>query len=171
MEIMIYLDLKQQKRTLEPNEFTIDASSEEAKAFFTPRLPSQELVIDLENKTTYFEEYELKEDGTRYSRYKAKKVDGKYVPDMEKINETNEAKANQDRKTNGEDYNGFMIPFKKDDADGLMQVKAAFGLGITDTVIHFSNGTKMPMNVDEFAEFAVWFVNKRNEFFMKTTQE
>jgi len=81
----IYLDLNKQKRTLEQNEFTIDASSEEAKAFFTSKQPNQELVVDLENKTTYFEEYEMQEDGTRYSIYKADKENGVYVPDLEAI--------------------------------------------------------------------------------------
>jgi len=64
---------------------------------------------------------------------------------------------------NGEDYR---VPFMKDDADGVMQVKAAFDLGLTDTVIHFTNGTKMPITATEFRDFVVWFVTKRNSFFM-----
>ena len=65
----------------------------------------------------------------------------------------------------GADYNGYRISFTKDDGDGLMQVKTAFELGLTETVIYFDCGTKMPMKVEDFNAFALWFVNKRNEFF------
>jgi hypothetical protein len=82
----VYLDLKQQKRTLEPNEFTIDVSSEKAKCFFSAKCANQKLVIDLKNKTTYFEEYKLDKDGNFYSDYLADKVNGVYVPDMDTIN-------------------------------------------------------------------------------------
>ena len=64
---------------------------------------------------------------------------------------------------NNEDYK---ISFTKDDGDGLVQVKSAFELGLTQTIIHFSNGTKMPISLSEFTSFALWFVNKRNEFFL-----
>lgn len=74
-------------------------------------------------------------------------------------------------KAKGETYtlNGidYQVPFMKDDADGLMQVNGAFQLGITNTVIHFSNGTKMPITASEFIDFAIWFVNKRNSFFIE----
>lgn len=60
----------------------------------------------------------------------------------------------------------YQVPFMKDDADGLMQVNAAFQLGITETVIRFTNGTKMPITAAEFNDFAVWFVTKRNSFFI-----
>ena len=66
----------------------------------------------------------------------------------------------------GADYNGFQISFTKDDGDGLMQVKAAFELGLARTIIYFANGTKMPITAEEFEAFAVWFVNKRDEFFV-----
>jgi len=66
---MLYLDLQKQKRTTEPNEFTIPIDSEEAKAFFTSKQPNQDLIIDLVNKITYFKEYQLQADGTRYSHY------------------------------------------------------------------------------------------------------
>ena len=64
---------------------------------------------------------------------------------------------------NGVDY---QVPFMKDDADGVLQVKSAFDLGVTNTIIHFTNGTKMPITSSEFMEFAVWFANKRNSFFV-----
>lgn len=74
-----------------------------------------------------------------------------------------EAQANGEVYTlNGEDYR---VPFMKDDADGLMQVDAAFQLGVTDTVIYFTNGVKMPITAAEFQDFATWFVVKRNSFF------
>ena len=52
-----------------------------------------------------------------------------------------------------------------EDAIALMQVKSAFGMGVTSTNIEFSNGTIMPMTPTAFQEFAIWFVNKRNSFF------
>ena len=72
-------------------------------------------------------------------------------------------------KVEGEPYtlNGtsYQIPFKKDDADALLQVKAAFDLGVTSTVIYFTNGVKMPILPVEFSDFSAWFVSKRNAFF------
>ena len=64
---------------------------------------------------------------------------------------------------NNEDYK---ISFTKEDGDGLVQVKSAFELGLTQTTIHFSNSTKMLISSSEFQTFALWFVNKRNEFFI-----
>ena len=60
----------------------------------------------------------------------------------------------------------YRVSFAKDDGDGIMQVKSAFELGLTATTIHFENGTEMPITAAEFEAFAVWFVNKRNEFFV-----
>lgn len=74
--------------------------------------------------------------------------------------------AKADLKKNGEDYQGYQIPFMNEDAIALMQVKSAFEMGVTSTNIEFSNGTIMPMTPADFQEFAVWFVNKRNEFFL-----
>jgi hypothetical protein len=65
----------------------------------------------------------------------------------------------------GEDYKGYMVSFTSDDGNGLVQVKTAFELGLTETNIHFSNGTVMPMTSEDFPEFALWFVEKRNSFF------
>ena len=59
----------------------------------------------------------------------------------------------------------YTISFTKDDGNGVVQVKSAFDLGVTSTIIHFENGTKLPMTEDEFPEFALWFVEKRNSFF------
>ena len=74
------------------------------------------------------------------------------------------------RKNNGEDYslNGtdYKVPFTKNDGDAIMQVNAGFQIGLVETKVHFSNGTIMPIKATEFQEFAVWFVNKRNSFFI-----
>ena len=59
----------------------------------------------------------------------------------------------------------YLISFTKDDGDGLVQVKSAFELGLTSTIIHFENGTKMPITAEEFPTFAVWFVERRDNFF------
>lgn len=60
----------------------------------------------------------------------------------------------------------YKVSFTKNDGDGLVQVKSAFELGLTETVIRFENGTLLPIKADEFLEFAVWFVNRRNNFFI-----
>lgn len=64
---------------------------------------------------------------------------------------------------NGTDY---QVPFTKDDGDAIMQVNSGFQMGLLETNIHFSNDTVMPIKATEFQEFAVWFVNKRNSFFI-----
>ena len=66
----------------------------------------------------------------------------------------------------GENYNGYQIPFLNDDAIGMMQVSMAFQLGLTNTIIEFSNGTNMPITSDEFKSFSLWFAEKRNSFFL-----
>lgn len=70
------------------------------------------------------------------------------------------------KKTYGESYGIYRIPFKNEDAMGLLQVKAAFELGLTNTNIIFSNGTIMPIEAKDFMTFASWFVEKRNSFFV-----
>jgi len=66
----------------------------------------------------------------------------------------------------GADYNGHQVSFTGDDGNGLLQVKAAFEMGLSDTVIHFANGGKMPITAEEFPAFAAWFVVERNKFFV-----
>ena len=60
----------------------------------------------------------------------------------------------------------YKVSFTKNDGDGLMQVKSAFEMGLSTTIIHFENGTMMPISSSKFQAFALWFVNKRNEFFI-----
>jgi hypothetical protein len=71
-------------------------------------------------------------------------------------------------KTEGDIYPGtdYKVSFVTEDANAIMQVKAAFEMGLAATNIKFSNGTVMPMKATEFQEFAIWFVTKRNSFFI-----
>lgn len=79
----------------------------------------------------------------------------------------------------GADYNGYQVSFTAEDGNGLLQVEGGFNklkqaieLGLLPpeteikTIIHFENGTKLPMTAEEFPEFALWFVNERNKFFL-----
>lgn len=81
-----------------------------------------------------------------------------------------QTKARDEYMLNGATYmlnnTDYQISFTKEDGDGLVQVKSAFELGLTQTTIHFSNGTKMTISSSEFTDFALWFVNKRNKFFI-----
>lgn len=90
----------------------------------------------------------------------------KVIIDETRISEYNIKKA----KAVGEVYTlndvDYQVSFMKDDADGMMQVSIAFQLGLTETVIYFENGTKMPIKNTEFEAFAIWFVGKRNSFFV-----
>lgn len=74
--------------------------------------------------------------------------------------------ARKDAMRTGEDYNGYQVSFLSEDGNALMQVKHAFDLGLTETNIHFQNGTIMPITSDDFSDFALWFATKRNEFFL-----
>lgn len=86
----------------------------------------------------------------------------------EEIVQEVELKQKEERKNlmlQGSIYNGYRISFTKDDGDGVVQVKSAFEMGLSSTVIHFECGTNMPINADEFNEFGLWFVIERNKFF------
>jgi hypothetical protein len=65
---------------------------------------------------------------------------------------------------NGVDYK---ISLTSDDAVGLMQIKTAFDLGVTNTVLHCANGTKVPLTPPDLMPLAQWFTQKRNQFFVK----
>lgn len=100
----------------------------------------------------------------------------RYVPDLLKIQEEEDAQALEDAQVarkqamldgsvytlNGKDYT---ISFTADDGNGMIQVKTSFDMGLTSTVIHFDSGAKVPITTAEFGEFASWFIAKRNEFF------
>lgn len=63
---------------------------------------------------------------------------------------------------NGVDY---QVSFTKDDGDGMVQVFLGFQMGLTNTTLHFANGTDMPVNSTDFPAFAQWFALQRNGFF------
>jgi len=71
-------------------------------------------------------------------------------------------------KTEGKLYPStkHIVSFTKDDAMGMLQVKAAFELGLPETIIEFSNGTKMPIKAKDFPGLAKWFAVERNSFFI-----
>lgn len=79
-----------------------------------------------------------------------------------KIIEDNKAKAI------GKAYldTGTMVPFKSSDALAILQVKAAFEVGVASTNIIFSNKEVLPMTSADFPSFAIWFANERNKFFI-----
>ena len=60
----------------------------------------------------------------------------------------------------------YIVPITNEDAIGLLQVKSGFELGLTNTVLNFSNGVHMPIAAEQFTEFALWFVVERNKFFV-----
>lgn len=66
----------------------------------------------------------------------------------------------------GIDYQGSMISLTDVDGNGMLQVKAAFEMGLTATTIHFKNDTKLAMTAANFPAFALWFVTERNRFFV-----
>lgn len=74
-------------------------------------------------------------------------------------------------KAEGETYtlNGvdYQVPFMKDDADGVLTISYNFDRNVYEnTVIYFSNGTKLPIAKIEFNDFCNWFMSKRNSFFV-----
>ena len=94
-------------------------------------------------------------------------------PTPEQMAQIESAKAKAERATamlSGAPYTldgiEYKISFTSEDGNGMMQVRTAFELGLPSTTIHFENGTKLPISAAEFAAFAVWFVAKRNEFFV-----
>jgi hypothetical protein len=74
-------------------------------------------------------------------------------------------------KQEGSVYNlngvNYKISLTSDDAIGLMQIKTAFDLGITKTVLYCANGTKVPLTPPDLMPLAQWFTQKRNQFFIQ----
>ena len=81
----------------------------------------------------------------------------------------NKQQAIEKVKKEGLDYTlnnkTYKIPLTSKDAIGMLQVAKAFELGIEETVIWFSNGTKGVIKKDEFEDLAKWFAEKRNLLF------
>ena len=115
-------------------------------------------------RETYPEVINIVEDDNTFTCYdKDEKV---LNVDLSVVPEFSQKQLLSKSKREGEDYQGYQIPFMNDDALALIQVKNAFDLGITSTNIEFSNGTIMPITATDFSEFALWFATKRNSFFM-----
>jgi len=85
----------------------------------------------------------------------------------EEVTTKQKAQYLRDSKYIGKPYTdgGDNISFTKDDALGLLQVQAAFDLGLTGTIFEFSNGTKLPVKPYGFKKFCTWFVTERAKFF------
>ena len=92
-------------------------------------------------------------------------MDGKFVRQDFRTNEEKQKAESRKQKRDGKDYNGHKIPLTTEDAMGVMQVKMAFGAGLKETTLHFSNGTKMRVTSSTFDDFAKWFVAERAKFF------
>ena len=84
---------------------------------------------------------------------------------LEAENERSAALALIESRKMSTDYNGTSVSLTSADALALMQIKTAFEMGETRTVFKFKNGEEMDLTPTIFAEFAPWFVQKRNEFF------
>jgi len=118
--------------------------------------------------------YTFKLNNTNYSNFDSESLAelvkaGKITQaEADVIIAEHEAKAQEKlEKTTGLEYasTGVIVPFTSDDAIGLLQVKAAFELGLANTVIKFSNGQSLDMVAADFPAFATWFVTERNKFF------
>lgn len=91
------------------------------------------------------------------------------TPTQEQLAAIAAEQANQARTQamlTGFTYNGHQISVTAEDGTGLLQVKGGFELGVTETTIHFTNGTKLPMTASEFPAFALLFVTERNKYFV-----
>lgn len=101
--------------------------------------------------------------------YKASLSDEELVlfheEEMEKIKIEAEAIEIAESRKMNTDYNGKSVSLTSADALALMQIKTAFEMGETRTIFKFKNGEEMELTPTIFAEFAPWFVQKRNEFF------
>ena len=60
----------------------------------------------------------------------------------------------------------YLVPLRSIDALGVLQVNAAFTLGIKATTLRFSNGVSMPIASTEFKAFALWYAEQRNALFI-----
>jgi len=92
------------------------------------------------------------------------------APTAEELAEQAKAQAKLDRKEamlTGFDYNGTMISVTAEDGNGLVQVKTAFDMGLTETVFKLENGNSLLLNNDNFNEFATVFIAERNKFFQQ----
>lgn len=102
-------------------------------------------------------------DGTKW-------VEG-YVPTSAEVEERDKNKQKALRKElmhTGKEYltTGVVVPFTGDDALALIQVKNGFDLGNNRTIIHWSNGEKLPITPEELLPLMRWFSYERNQFYL-----
>jgi hypothetical protein len=79
--------------------------------------------------------------------------------------------ATLDKQSTSADYtlNGvtYSVPLDVDAQNTVTAITVAKMAGVfTNTVVHFSNGVKMPINSDEWVPFAEWFAINRNAKFL-----
>lgn len=90
----------------------------------------------------------------------------------EEILEQEETKARLDRKNLGIDYINlkdevYKVSLTNDDANGLIQVKTAFDMGIAETNFYFENGTIVPLkSIDDLLHLGQFISIERNKFFL-----
>jgi len=89
-----------------------------------------------------------------------------FIVNQDKANEIDLKKLKEEGETYALNEVDYKVPFKKDDADAMLQVNTGFAMGLTSTKLHFSNGTIMPISNVDFEDFALWFMHKRNSFFV-----
>lgn len=83
-----------------------------------------------------------------------------------------ETKARLDRKNLGIDYTNILgdvykVSLTNDDANGLIQVKTAFEMGISETNFYFENGTIVPLkSIDDLLHLGQFVSIERNKFFL-----
>lgn len=115
-------------------------------------------------------EYEV--DLTEFEELIAECENNFEYPSEESIQEELEAQSIYDRKYLGIDYTNledkiYIVSLTNDDANGLIQVKTAFEMGITETNFYFENGTVVPLkSVDDLLHLGQFISIERNKFFL-----
>ena len=90
----------------------------------------------------------------------------------EEILKQEEIKASSDKKYVGIEYTNltdevYVVSLTNDDANGLIQVKTAFEMGITETNFYFENGTIVPLkSADDLLHLGQFISIERNKFFL-----
>lgn len=90
----------------------------------------------------------------------------------EELLKQEETKTRLDRKNPGIDYTNlsgdiYKVSLTNDDANGLIQVKTAFEMGITETNFYFENGTVVPLkSIDDLLHLGQFISIERNKFFL-----
>ena len=94
----------------------------------------------------------------------------------EELQKQAETKAIYNRKYIGVEYTNlsdevYIVSLTNDDANGLIQVKTAFEMGITETNFYFENGTIVPLkSVDDLLHLGQFVSIERNKFFLWLNQ-